>query len=89
MTTDTTERGLERLVCQILTGGSCDPPTGRTVGEPPVGYGGVGWSVGNHHDLRQRILIDLVELRASLNATNWKPPPPFACPKMVPPAAGS
>ena len=50
MTTDTTERGLEWLVCQALTGDPCDPPTGRTFDEPPAGYGGVGWSAGNHHD---------------------------------------
>ena len=34
MTTDLTERGLERLICKALTGDPCDPPSGRTVGEP-------------------------------------------------------
>ena len=89
MTTDTTERGLERLVCQALTGDPCDPPTGRTVGEPPAGYGSVGWSAGNHHDYDREYCIDLVQLRAFLNTTNPMPPRPFACPKTVPPAAGS
>ena len=27
MTTDTTERGLERLICTALTGAPCDPGT--------------------------------------------------------------
>ena len=35
MTTDLTERGLERLICKALTGHPCDPPSGRTVDEPP------------------------------------------------------
>ncbi len=26
MTTDTSERGLERLICTALTGHACDPP---------------------------------------------------------------
>ena len=34
MTTDLTERGLERLICKALPGDPCDPPSGRTVGEP-------------------------------------------------------
>ena len=68
-TTDTTERGLERLICKALTGDPCDPPTGRTVGEPPAGYGGVGWSAGNHHDYNREYCIDLIQLRAFLNTT--------------------
>ena len=68
-TTDTTERGLERLICKALTGDPCDPPTGRTVAEPPAGYGGVGWSAGNHHDYNREYCIDLVQLRAFLNTT--------------------
>ena len=69
MTTDTTERGLERLICKALTGDPCDPPTGRTVGEPRASYGGVGWSAGNHHDYNREYCIDLVQLRTFLNTT--------------------
>ncbi len=69
MTTDLTERGLERLICKALTGDPCDPPSGRTVGEPPPGYGGVGWSPGNHHDYNREYCVDLVQLRTFLHTT--------------------
>ena len=69
MTTDTSERGLERLICEALTGDPCEPPSGRTVGEPPPGYGGVGWSPGNHHDYDREHCVDLIQLRAFLHAT--------------------
>ena len=69
MTTDLTERGLERLICQALAGDPCDPPTGRTGGEPPATYGAVGWSPGNHHDYNREYCVDLVQLRTFLHAT--------------------
>ena len=69
MTTDLTERGLERLICKALTGDPCDPPSGRTVGEPSPGYGGVGWSPGNHHDYNREYCVDLVQLRTFLHTT--------------------
>ena len=68
MTTDLTERGLERLICKALTGDPCDPPSGRTIGEPPPGYG-VGWSPGNYHDYNREYCVDLVQLQAFLQAT--------------------
>ena len=68
-TTDTSERGLERLICKALTGDPCDPPAAGTVSEPPAGYGGVGWSPGNHHDYNREYCVDLVQLRAFLNTT--------------------
>ena len=46
MKTDTSERGLERLICTVLTGYPCDPPKPGVVAEPPVAYGGVGWICG-------------------------------------------
>jgi len=69
MTTDTTERGLERLICKALTGHSCDPPTTNTAGEPPAGYGGLGWSCGIPHDYDREYCVDLVQLNAFLHAT--------------------
>ncbi len=69
MGTDTTERGLERLICRALTGDPCDPPADCTIGEPPAGYGGVGWSCGNHRDYNREYCVDLVQLRAFLNTT--------------------
>ena len=50
MTTDTSERGLERLICTALTGHPCDPPQESRVAEVRPGYGGAGWSGGNPHD---------------------------------------
>ena len=69
MTTDLTERGLERLICKALTGDPCDPPLGRTVDEPPSTYGGVGWSPGNHHDYNSEYCVDLIQLRTFLHTT--------------------
>ena len=39
MTTDTSERGLERLICGALTGHPCDPPQPGVVAERTVPYG--------------------------------------------------
>ena len=68
-TSDTSERGLERLICTALAGHPCDPPADRTVAEPPAGYGGVGWSGGNFRDYDREYCIDLVQLSAFLRAT--------------------
>ena len=69
MSTDTSERGLERLICTALAGHSCDPPPAATVGEPPAGYGGVGWICGNPQDYDREYCVDLVQLAAFLRAT--------------------
>ena len=49
MTTDTSERGLERLICAALTGSPCDPGQAGAVRERPAGYG-VGWICGDSRD---------------------------------------
>ena len=72
MTTDTSERGLERLICTALAGHPCDPPTAGTVAESLIGYGGVGWSGGNPHDYNREYCVDLVQLRSFLQATQPK-----------------
>ena len=69
MTTDFTERGLERLMCRALAGDPCDPPAGPTTGEPLQAAGGCGWSCGNGYDYNREHCLDLVQLRAFLNAT--------------------
>ena len=69
MTTDTSELGLERLVCKALSGDPCDPPSGPTLGEPLPSYGGVGWAPGNRHDYNREYCVDLVQLRTFLHAT--------------------
>ena len=43
MTTDTSEKGFERLICTALTGAPCDPPQGRMVREQQGSYG-AGWN---------------------------------------------
>ena len=72
MTTDTSERSLERLICTALAGHPCEPPATGTVAEPPAGYGGVGWSGGNFHDYDREYCVDLVQLSAFLRTTQPK-----------------
>ncbi len=72
MPTDTSERGLERLICTALAGHPCEPLTAGTVAEPPADYGGVGWSGGNPHDYDREYCVDLVQLSAFLRATQPK-----------------
>ena len=68
-TSDTSERGLERLICTALAGHPCDPPAECTVAEPSSGYGGVGWSGGNFNDYDREYCVDLVQLAAFLRTT--------------------
>ncbi len=69
MLTDTSERGLERLICTALAGHPCDPPPGPTVGEAPAPYAGSGWGGGNFHDYDREYCVDLVQLSGFLRAT--------------------
>ena len=68
-TTDTSERGLERLICTALAGHPCDPPKAGRAAEAPTAYGGVGWIAGNPYDYDREFCIDLVQLAAFLLAT--------------------
>ena len=72
MTTDTSERGLEHLICTALAGHPCEPPAAGTIAEPPADYGGVGWSGGNFHDYDHEYCVDLVQLSAFLRTTHPK-----------------
>lgn len=72
MTTDITERGLERLICTALAGHPCDPPKPGMVAKPPLAYGGVGWSAGDARDYDREYCVDLVQLSAFLQATQPK-----------------
>ena len=69
MAVDTTERGLERLICTGLAGHPCDPPAEGTIADPPAGYGGAGWSGGNFHDYDREYGVDRVQLAAFLRGT--------------------
>ena len=65
-TTDTTEKGLERLICKALTGHTCDPPKSREeMHERPATYG-VGWVGGDPHDYDRDHCVDLAQLAAFL-----------------------
>lgn len=69
MKSDTSERGLERLICTALTGHPCDPPQPGTVAEAPAAYGGSGWICGNPNDYDLEYCVDLVQLSTLLLET--------------------
>ena len=65
MPTDTTERGLESLICTTLTGSSCDPgaaPAGETY-ERPAG------SAATRPAYDREYCVDLAQLALFLRAT--------------------
>jgi type I restriction enzyme R subunit len=68
--TDTSERGLERLICKALTGSPCDPGTSPAMdtGERPAIYG-VGWICGAPEEYDREYCVDLVQLSAFLLGT--------------------
>ena len=68
MTTDTSENGLERLICTALTGQPCDPVQRGTARERPPAYG-AGWSCGDPRDYDREYCLDLAQLAAFLHAT--------------------
>ena len=80
MTTDTTERGLERLICTALTGFPCDPTPEYEVGERPAAYG-AGWTCGNQRDYDREYCVDLVQLPAFLHDTQPRVPEALALKK--------
>ncbi|MCH7823715.1 MAG: type I restriction endonuclease subunit R [Acidobacteria bacterium] len=69
MSTDTSERGLERLICVALTGQPCDPPKAGEVAELQADYGGVGWICGNPNDYDREYCVDLAQLAVFLRDT--------------------
>ena len=70
MTTDTSERGLERLICTALTGSPCDPGAGpvESVHERPAIYG-AGWICGAPQDYDREYCVDLAQLSVFLRET--------------------
>jgi type I restriction enzyme R subunit len=70
VTTDTSERGLERLICTALTGAPCDPgsiPAGA-VRERPAAYA-AGWTCGAPEAYDREYCVDLAKLSAFLRET--------------------
>ena len=71
MTTDTSERGLERLICTALTGSPCDATLSQTglEGEATAPSGGAGWICGAPNDYDREYTIDLAQLLAFIIET--------------------
>ncbi len=67
-TTDTSESGLERLICTALAGHACDP-SGGSDGPEQTGNGGVGWSGSRPGDYDREFCVDRVQLAAFLRDT--------------------
>ncbi|GIV76429.1 MAG: hypothetical protein KatS3mg050_0823 [Litorilinea sp.] len=69
-TTDTSEAGLEKLICTALTGSPC-PPNGDVdlLHEGRPSYGGLGYICGSPADYDREFCVDLFQLRAFLEAT--------------------
>ena len=66
--TDTSEKGLESLICEAMTGAACDPPQSGIIHERPAGYG-VGWICGDPQDYDREYCVDLAQLSAFLKET--------------------
>ncbi|MDE2691453.1 MAG: type I restriction endonuclease subunit R [Acidobacteriota bacterium] len=70
MTTDTTERGLERLICTALAGHPCDPPKPGELPQPTEPSAATaGWTAGDPGDYDRNYCVDLAQLSAFLHAT--------------------
>jgi type I restriction enzyme, R subunit len=67
MTTDTSERGLECLICTALTGHPCEPNAG-TIEERPAGYP-AGWIGGLPEHYDREHCVDLIQLSRFLRET--------------------
>jgi type I restriction enzyme R subunit len=77
VTTDTSERGLERLICTALTGAACDPGVRVNVAEQrPAAYA-AGWICGAQEDYDREYCVDLAQLAAFLRETQ-----PEVCEKL-------
>lgn len=72
MPTDTSERGLERLICVALTGAPCDPAVGGVAAERQAPYGGAGYVCGKPEEYDREYCVDLAQLRTFLAATQPK-----------------
>ena len=68
MTTDTTEHGLETLICDALTGADSSPAPDDGAHERPPSYG-AGWILGDAHDYDREHCLDLAHLSAFLRDT--------------------
>ena len=68
MTSDTSEKGFERLICTAMTGAACDAAQEGVVRERPSSYG-AGWICGDPQDYDREYCVDLAQISAFLRAT--------------------
>ena len=68
MTTDTSEKGLESLICDALTGADRVQPADDLARDRPPAYG-VRWILGQSHDYDRLYCVDLAQLSAFLRDT--------------------
>ena len=71
MTTDISEKGLERLICAALAGSPCDTARPNVKHEQPS-IDGTGWTCGRSQDYDREYCVDLAHLSAFLQATQPK-----------------
>ena len=77
MTTDTSEKGLESLIVEQMTG-AASAPVGAGFDEEPQPFVGLhNWLLGNPADYDRAWTVDLNQLRAFLSATQPHLAPPF------------
>lgn len=70
MTTDTTEKGLESLICTALTGAPCGTQQSfGTVADTAASYGGAGYISGLPGDYDREYCVDLAHLSLFLKTT--------------------
>ncbi len=68
MTTDTSERGLEDLICTAMTGRTAVVSAGG-VHDPVESFGGTGWLLGDARDYDREYCVDVTQLHAFVEAT--------------------
>ena len=72
MPTDTSERGLERLICSALTGSACEPTStdqAEAAAERPATVYGFDWMPGHPATYDREYCLDLLHLTAFLRET--------------------
>ena len=81
MTIDITEGGLERFICEALTGEGCEPSgvggaggggVADAVASDAIAQAGLGWICGSPSDYDKEFCLDLAQLAAFLQATQPK-----------------
>lgn len=71
MTTDTSESGLESLICRALTGQPCNADGAGALRDRPAAYG-AGWICGDGQEYDREHCVDLAQLSAFLYTDLFK-----------------